>query len=144
MISRNFVQRSLKTLAPGLFLLFCFSIGEFARSPSKAQDTRREGFGIEFKYSGTPVKPAIEMVGQGMGLKVVFDESVKMSEVIYMEGKTATPEQALMVILAAKSLQARTIEENKIIVFRDSEANCQKYEQYEPWPAQSCGTRRPN
>jgi len=29
MISRNVVRQSLKTLAPGLFLLFCFSIGEF-------------------------------------------------------------------------------------------------------------------
>jgi hypothetical protein len=144
MISRNFVQHSLKTLAPGLFLLFCFSIGDFARSLSKAQDLRREGFGIEFKYSGTPVKPAIEMVGEGMGLKVVFDESVQWNDVFYMEGKTATPEQALMALLAAKSLQARIIEENKIIVFRYSEANCQKYGQYEPWPAHSCGNRRSN
>ena len=141
MISRNSAPQSLQSLAPVLFLLFYCSIGEFARSPSKAQEPRRERFGVEFKFSGTPVKPAIEMMGGGIGLKVVFDESVKENEVIYIGGETSTGEQALMALLAAKSLQARIIEENKIIVFRDSEANCQKYGQYEPWPARPCGNR---
>jgi len=144
MISRNFVQQSLKTLAPGLFLLFCFSVGEFAGSPSRAKESRRESFGVEFKYQGVPVKVAIAVMGEGIGLKFEFDEAVKESEVIYIEGKNATGEQALNVLLAAKSLQARIIEENKIIVFHDNEANCQKYGRYEPWPAQSCGYRRAN
>ena len=141
MISRNSAPQSLKFLAPVLFLLFCCSIGEFARSPSKAQEPRRKRLGVEFKFLGTPLKLAIDMTGKGIGLKVVFDESVKGDEVIYMGGETATGEQALMAILAAKSLQARIIEENKIIVFRDSEANCQKYGRYEHWPARSCGNR---
>jgi hypothetical protein len=144
LISRNFVQQSLKTLAPGLFLLFCFSIGESARSTSKAREPRPESPDVEFKYSGTRVKVAIAAMGEGIGLKVEFDESVNESEVIYIEGKDVTGEQALKILLAAKSLQARIIEENKIIVFPDNEANCQKYGRYEPWPAQSCGNRRSN
>jgi|RhiMethySRZTD1v2_1073278.scaffolds.fasta_scaffold2086672_1 hypothetical protein len=144
MISRNFVQQSLKTLAPGFFLLFCFSIGEFAQSPSKAREPRRESSDFEFKYSGIPVKFAIAAMGEAIGLKVEFDESVIESEVFYIEGKNATGEQALNVLLAAKSLQARIIEENKIIVFRYTEANCQKYGRYEPWPLKSCGYRRSN
>jgi len=141
MISRNSAPLSLKSLAPVLFLLLCCSICEFAPSPSKAQEPRHKRLGVEFKFLDTPVKPAIEMTGEGIGLKVVFDESVKGDEVIYMGGETATGEQALMAILAAKSLQARIIEENKIIVFRDNEANCQKYGQYKPWPARPCGNR---
>jgi hypothetical protein len=141
MISRNFVQQSLKTLAPGLFLLFCISIGEFARSPSKAQETRRGSSVVNFTFQGTPVKAAIAAMGEDIGLKVVFDESVKEGEALYIEGKDVTGGQALKILLAAKSLQARIIEGNKIIVFRESEANCQKYGQYEPWPARSCGSR---
>jgi len=45
----------------------------------------------------------------------------------------------LKILLAAKSLQARIIEKNKIIVFPDNEANCQKYGKYQQWPAKSCG-----
>ena len=144
MISRNFVQPSLKTLAPGLFLLFCFSICEFARSTSKALEQRRESSDVEFKFQSIPVKSAIAAMGEGIGLKVEFDESVNEREVIDIEGKNVTREQALKVLLAAKSLQARIIEENEIIVFRDNEANCQKYGRYEPWPLKSCGYRRSN
>jgi hypothetical protein len=141
MVSRNFVQQSLKALAPGLFLLFCFSIGEFARSPSKAQVTRRGSSVVNFTFQGTPVKAAIAAIGEDIGLKVVFDESVLEGEALYIEGKDVTSGQALKIVLAAKSLQARIIEGNQIIVFRESEANCQKYGKYEPWPARSCGSR---
>ena len=141
MISRNFVKHSLKTLAPGLFLLFCISIGEFARSPSKAQETRRGSSVVNFTFHGTSVKAAIAAIGEDIGLQVVFDESVKEGEALYIEGKDVTGGQVLKILLAAKSLQARIIEGNKIVVFRESEATCQKYGQYEPWPARSCGSR---
>jgi len=43
----------------------------------------------------------------------------------------------MKIILIQKKLQARTIEENTIIIFPDNETNRQRYGQDEIWPSKS-------
>ena len=50
---------------------------------------------------------------------------------------TVTAKQVMKIILIQKKLQARTIEENTIIIFPDNETNRQRYGQYEIWPSKS-------
>ena len=139
MISRNFVPQSLKISASGLFLLLCCLNGAFAQSPSQARAPKQEeGRIADFNFDGVSVRAAIASLGEQLGLEVVFDETVKEYEPLYVAGKNVTVLQALKIVLAAKSLQARIIEKNKIVGFRDNEANCQKYSQYQPWPAKPC------
>lgn len=130
MIIRNIIRQSLKTLAPALFLLLCCSIGAFAESPSNTQKLIR----VVFKNS--TVKIAVSFVGKQMGLKVVFDDSVK-DDSFNMELTDVTPEQGLKLIFDEKKLRARIMEEKTIIVYLDDEANHKKYEQYDLWPANS-------
>ena len=130
MITRNIIRQSLKTLAPALFLLLCCSIGAFAESPSKPQELIR----IVFKNS--TVKIAVSFVGKQMGLKVVFDDSVK-DDSLSIELTDVTPEQGLKLIFDEKKLRARIMEEKTILVYRDDEANHKKYEQYDLWSANS-------
>jgi hypothetical protein len=82
------------------------------------------------------VKIAVSFVGKQMGLKVVFDDSVK-DDSLSIELTDVTPEQGLKLIFDEKKLQARIMEEKTIIVYRDDEANHKKYEQYDLWPANS-------
>jgi hypothetical protein len=130
MISRNVIRRSLQTLTPVMFLLLCSSSSAFAGSPSKPQDLIR----IVFKNS--TVKTAVSFVGKQMGLKVVFDDSVK-DDGLSMKLTDVTPEQGLKIIFDEKKLQARLMEERTIIVYWDDEANHGKYEQYDHWTAYS-------
>ena len=130
MFRRNVIRRSLQTLAPVMFLLLCSSICAFAQSPSKPQELIR----VVFKSS--TVKVAVSYVGKQMGLKVVFDDSVK-DDSFSMRLIDVTPEQGLKLIFVEKKLQARIIEEKAIIVFPDDEVNHKKYEQYDPWPSNS-------
>lgn len=139
MISRNFVQQSLKTLAPAVFLMICCSGVALAQSQSEAQESGQVAQSIAFK--NTSLKVAIETVGKQMRLNVVFDEGVKDSEKLTLELKDVTFEQALKIFLVAKRLQARIIEEKTIIVFPDNETNRQRYAQYELWPAKSEGNK---
>src|SRR5688572_1891204 len=67
MISHNVIRRSLQTLAPVMFLLLCSSISAFAES---------QGL-IRIVFKNSTVKIAVSFVGKQMGLKVVFDDSVK-------------------------------------------------------------------
>src|SRR5262249_17183617 len=82
------------------------------------------------------VKSAVSFVGKQLGLKVVFDDSVK-DDSLSIELIDVTPEQGLKLIFDEKKLQARIMEEKTIIVYRDDEANHKKYEQYDLWPANS-------
>ncbi|MBO0857803.1 MAG: STN domain-containing protein [Chloracidobacterium sp.] len=129
MISRNGIRRSLQTLASALLLLLG-SMNAFAESQSKSQELIR----IIFKNS--TVKTAVSFVGNKMGLKVVYDDSVK-DDSLSIELTDVTPEQGLKLIFAEKKLQARIMEERTIIVYRDDEANQKKYEQYDLWPSKS-------
>src|SRR5262245_126523 len=122
MISRNVIRQSLQTLAPVMFLLLCSSISAFAEPPSKPQELVR----IVFKNS--TVKIAVSFVGKQIGLKVVFDDSVK-DDSLSIELIDVTPEQGLKLIFDEKKLQARIIEEKTTIDYRDDEANNKKYEQ---------------
>jgi hypothetical protein len=130
MITRNIIRQSLKTLAPALFLLSCCLISAFAESQSKPRELIR----INFKNS--TVKIAVSFVGKQIGLKVVFDDSVK-DDSLSIELIDVTPEQGLKLIFDEKKLQARIIEEKTIIVYLDDEANQKKYEQYDLWTANS-------
>ncbi|MCI0665151.1 MAG: STN domain-containing protein [Acidobacteria bacterium] len=138
MISRNVIRQSLKTLAPAMFLLVCFSITAFAQSPAEAQDSvQKDRTNISFN---SPVKAAIDTLGKQLKLNVVFDDSVK-DERLTLELKDVTVKQTMKIILIQKKLQARTIEENTIIIFPDNEANRERYGQYEIWPAKSDATK---
>src|SRR5215475_13845006 len=134
MISRNVIRRSLQTLTPVMFLLLCSSISAVAQSPSKPQELIR----IVFKNS--TVKIAVSFVGKQMGLKVVFDDSVK-DDSLSIKLTDVTPEQGLKLIFEEKKLQARIMEEKTIIVFPDNEAKRKKYEQYDLWPPKSEGRK---
>lgn len=137
MVSRNFVRESLRTLVAALFLPLCCSGAALAQSPSDVQELGPIAQTIMFK--DTSLKPAINSVGNQLNLKVVFDEAVRDSEKITIELRDVYLKDALKIIFTAKRLQARIIEENTIIVFPDNEANRQRYEQYELWPAKSGG-----
>jgi type II secretory pathway component GspD/PulD (secretin) len=135
MISRNVIRQSLKTLATALFLTLCFSITAFAQSPSEPKDSgQRDRTTINFNNS--PVKAAIESLGKQLNLNIVFDDSMKDDRLTF-ELKDVTAKQVMKIILIQKRLQARTIEENTIIVFPDNETNRQRFGQYELWPAKS-------
>jgi type II secretory pathway component GspD/PulD (secretin) len=135
MISRNVIRKSLKTLTPSLFLLLCCSISAFAQSPAESQEPRQKDL-ANVTFGSSPVKAAINLVVSQMGFNVVFDETIK-DDAFSIELTDVTMEQALKIIFVAKRLQARIIEEKKIIVFPDNEANHEKYRQYELWPAKS-------
>lgn len=132
MISRNVIRQSLKTLAPALFLLLCCSIGAFAQSALAPKESAQIAKAISFKDAA--LKATISDVGNQLGLNVVFDDSV-MDKSLTLELKNVTAKQVMKIILIQKKLQARTIEENTIIVFPDNEANRRRYGQYERWPA---------
>jgi general secretion pathway protein D len=127
MITRQF----LKTLTTALFLTLCFSISAFAQSQPEPQDpTEKNRTDVNFN---SPVKAAIDVLGRQIGLNIVFDDAIKNGK-LTIALKDVTVEQALKIIFLAKNFQARIIEEKKIIVFPDNEANTQKYSQYELWP----------
>ena|SRR5215813_1496249 len=134
MISRYDVRQFLKTLAPTLFLLLCCSIGAFAQTPSAARESSQTAKAVSFKDAA--LKATISDVGNQLGINVVFDDSVR-DEKLNLELKEVTAKQVMKIILIQKKLQARTIEENTIIVFPDNATNSQRYGQYETWPAKS-------
>src|SRR5262245_7871905 len=114
MISRNVIRRSMQTLAPVMFLLLCGSISASAESPSKPQELIR----IVFKNS--TVKIAVSYVGKQLGLKVVFDDSVR-DDSLSIEMTDVTHEQGLKLIFAQKKLQVCIMEENTVIDYRVDE-----------------------
>jgi general secretion pathway protein D len=134
MISRDVVRQFLKTLAPALFLLLCCSIGTFAQAPSAALESAQTAKAVSFKDAA--LKATISDVGNQLGINVVFDDSVR-DEKLTLDLKDVTAKQVMKIILIQKKLQARTIEENTIIVFPDNAANSQRYGQYERWPTKS-------
>lgn len=135
MISRNSARQSLKTLIAALFLLLCCSGAGLAQTPSDVQELGRVASTISFR--NTSLKAAVNAVGKQLNLNVVFDDAIKDGEKLTLELRDVSFEQALKIILVAKSLQARIIEENTIIVYPDNEANRERYGQYELWPAKS-------
>jgi type II secretory pathway component GspD/PulD (secretin) len=135
MVSPNVIRQSLKTLTPALFFLLCCSIGAFAQTPAQPQESGRKDL-IKVAFGNMSVKTAIATVVKQMGIEVLFDDTVKEDR-ITIELNDVTVKQALKIILLSKNLQARVMEEKTIIVFPDNEANRQKYEQYELWPAKS-------
>ncbi|HKQ79763.1 MAG TPA: STN domain-containing protein [Blastocatellia bacterium] len=134
MISRNVIRQSLKIFAPAMFLLICCSIGAFAQSPAEAQKA------IEVSFKDAGLKTAVSAIATQLNLNVVFDDSVK-DERLTLDLKNVTAKQVLKILLIQKRLQARTIEENTIIVFPDNETNRQRYSQYELWPSKSDATK---
>src|SRR4030095_10151641 len=137
MISRNLIRQSLKTLAPAFFLLLCCSIGAFAQSPSATRESAQTTKTVFFNDAA--LKATISAIGSQLNLNVVFDDSMR-DEKLTLELKDVTPKQVMKIVLIQKKLQARTIEENTIIVFPDNEANRRRYGQYELWPAKSDAT----
>ena len=138
MISRNPVRQSLKTLAPALFLLLCCSISAFAQSPSEPQEPKKKDLAkVTFN---SPVKSAISTLGMQVGLNIVFDDQVK-NERLTIDLNDVTIEQALEIILVAKNLQARIIEEKTIIIAPDNETCRYFYKQYKLWTAKSDGDK---
>jgi type II secretory pathway component GspD/PulD (secretin) len=134
MISRDVVRQSLKTLAPSLFLMLCCSIGAFAQAPSAARQSAQAAKAVSFKDAA--LKATISDVGNQLSLNVVFDDSVR-DDKLNLELKDVTAKQVMKIILIWKKLQARTIEENTIIVFPDNDTNRKIYAGYETWPAKS-------
>jgi type II secretory pathway component GspD/PulD (secretin) len=130
------IRQYLKTFAPALFLLLCCSISAFAQSAPESQRSRQKDL-TDVTFHTIPVKVAIDALGSQLNLNVIFDDAVKDSDTLTIMLKDVTIEQAIKIVLVAKRLQARIIEEKKIIVFPDHEANRQKYGQYELWPAKS-------
>jgi len=146
MISRDVVRQSLKTLAPALFLLLCCSIGAFAQAPSAARESSQVAKAVSLKDAAqtakavslkdAALKATISDVGNQLGINIVFDDSVR-DDKLNLELKDVTAKQVMKIILIWKKLQARTIEENTIIVFPDNDTNRKIYAQYENWPAKS-------
>ena len=130
------IRQYLKTFAPALFLLLCCSISAFAQSAPESQRSRQKDL-TDVTFHTIPVKVAIDALGSQLKLNVIYDDEVKDSDTITIMLKDVTIEQAMKIVLVAKRLQARVIEEKEIIVFPDHEANRQKYGQYELWPAKS-------
>jgi len=134
MISRNVIRQSLKTLTPALFLLLCCSMSAFAQSPSEAQKSAQTAQNVSYKDAA--LKTVISSLGTQLNLNVVFDDSMR-DDRLNVELKDVTAKQVMKIILIQKKLQARTIEENTIIVFPDNATNSKRYSQYEIWPAKS-------
>ena len=134
MISCNLIRQSLKTLAPLTFLLLCCSIGAFAQSPPETQESAQTLKTVSFKDAS--LKATISSIGTQLNLNIVFDDSVR-DDRLTLDLKNVTAKQVMKIILIQKKLQARTIEENTVIVFPDNATNSQRYSQYEPWPAKS-------
>ena len=134
MFSRNIIRQSLKNLAPALFLLLCFSIGAFAQSPSEPQESTQKAKEVSFKDAS--LKATIIAIGNQLNLNVVFDDSMR-DDKLTLELKDVTAKQVMKIILIQKKLEARTIEENTIIVYPNNATNHQRYVQYELWNAKS-------
>jgi hypothetical protein len=131
MISRNSIQRPLQTLAPVVYLLLCSTLSAaFAQLPSKPQEL------IRILFKNSTLKIAVSHVGKQMGLRVVYDDTVK-DDSLSIELIDVTPEQGMKLIFDQVKLRARIMEANTIIVYPDDEANHKKYEQYDLWPAKS-------
>ena len=139
MISRNRIRQSLKNLAPALLLLLSCSISAFAQSPSEPQKSGKKDL-AKVTFRSMRLKFAISTLGNQMKLNTVFDDQVK-DDPLTIELNDVTLKQALEIILVAKKLQARIIEEKTIIIFPDNETNRRLYEQYELWPAKSDGNK---
>jgi type II secretory pathway component GspD/PulD (secretin) len=134
MFSRNLIRQSLKNLAPALFLLLCCSIGASAQAPSEPQESTQAAKEVSFKDAS--LKATISDIGNQLNLNVVFDESMR-DDKLSLDLKNVTVKQVMKIILIQKKLQARTIEENTIIVFPDNATNYHRYKQYELWSAKS-------
>ncbi len=138
MFSRNLIRQSLKSIAPVMYLLLCCSVIAFAQSPSITQESTQTAKTVSIKDDS--LKAVLSSLGNQLSLNVVFDDSVKDDKVT-LELKGVTAKQVMKIILIQKQLQARTIEENTIIVFPDNGGNRQRYGQYEIWPAKSDQTK---
>lgn len=134
MISRDDIRKSLKPLASVIFILLCCSIGAFAQSAPVTQESKQSA--KAFSFTEASLKAAINAIGSQLNLNVVFDDSVR-DDKISLDLKDVTAKQVMKIILIQKKLQARTIEENTIIVFPDNEQNRRRYSEYELWPAKT-------
>ena len=136
MIGYISVRQSLKTLAPALVLLLCYSIGAFAQTPSEAAQEL-----ISFKE--ITLKAAIYSLGTELGLNIFFDEAIKDSEGVNIELIDISFRKATDIVLLNKKMQAAIIAEKTIVIFPDNEDNRKKYGQYEfwlpPWRPTYCG-----
>ena len=121
-----------------MFLLLCCSIGAFAQSPSARQESTQMAKEVSFKDA--PLKATISAIGNQLNLNVVFDDSMR-DDKLTLELKDVTAKQVMKIILIQKKLEARTIEENTIIVYPNNATNHQRYVQYELWPAKSDGNK---
>jgi len=139
MINHSFVRQALRSMGAISFVLFCCS---FVASGQSQSETRRPAeIAQQVIFKDSLVKQALVGLGQHLKLNVVLDDAVRDTDRLTIELKDVTFEQAMKIIMMQKRLQAKTIEENTIIVFPDNETNRKRYAEYELWPAKSDGKK---
>jgi type II secretory pathway component HofQ len=86
-------------------------------------------------FKNASLKSALAVLVKQFGIEVIFDETIKESR-ISIELTDVTLKAAVKTILNEHHLQARLIEEKKVIIFLDNEANRKLYEKDKVWPGE--------
>jgi hypothetical protein len=124
-----------KTLLSLLFVLICLPVVGLAQSSVQNKDADKALL-QNFEFKNAALKSLLTALCKQIKVEVVYDELVQSSKV-NLDLKDETMKAAIKIILDQHHLQAREIEEKKVIVFPDNEANRLKYEAYKVWPEES-------
>lgn len=98
-------------------------------------EQRKEAPTQDVVFKNVSMKSALAVLIKQYGMEVTFEEGIKDSR-ISIELKDVTPKAAAKTILDEQKLQARLIEEKKVIIFQDNEANRKRYEKDKIWPGE--------
>nr|MDQ3010037.1 hypothetical protein [Acidobacteriota bacterium] len=119
-----------KTFLSLLFALICLPVAGLAQSDGQKKE--RDAL-TRVAFKGVQVKNVLMIFGKQMEMEVVIDDSVPNSKV-NIELADVTLKAAIKAILAQQHLQARLLEDKKIVVFADDETNQPRFNQYKVWP----------
>ncbi|MEP7341579.1 MAG: FecR domain-containing protein [Acidobacteriota bacterium] len=118
-----------KSLLSFLFVLICLPVVAVAQTAEPVKEAPTQN--VVFKNAS--LKSALAVLVKQFGIEVIFDEAIKESR-ISIELTDVTLKAAVKTILDEHHLQARLIEEKKVIIFPDNEANRKLYEKDKVWP----------
>jgi len=127
-------SQSYKSLPPilvALFVLICLPIAGWGQSVEQGKN--EDGPVKKIQFKDARVKAVLTTFGKQLNINVVYDDAVKDVN-LNIELNDMTMKAVMKIILDQEHLQARLIEEKTIIIFPDTEANRQRYEQYKVWP----------
>jgi general secretion pathway protein D len=96
------------------------------RVKANYNEYKRTLYVVDLKFSAVPVKQALRFISEKYGINVVFDDSVKDTEVNYNLSSVPYPD-ALDLLLSTTNNEAVVLNDSTIMVFANTKDRVQRY-----------------